>query len=157
MTQNEPDTLVISSTAFEHQGSIPVQYSCEGQGVNPPLTIEQIPHGTQSLAIVAEDPDTSKGTFDHWLVWNIPHNAQIAEDSVPGISGTNSSGKTGYHPPCPPDGSHRYFFYVFALDTELDLAAGAGKKDLQLAMKNHILASGILMGRYEKMKNTSKA
>ena len=155
MAQNERKALVISSTAFHHQGSIPVQYTCEGEGINPPLSIEGIPHGTQSLVIIAEDPDTSKGTFDHWLVWNIPVNSQVAQDSVPGISGMNSSGKTGYHPPCPPDGSHRYFFYVFALDNELDLPSGADKQALQVAMKDHILASGTLMGRYEKMKNTA--
>ena len=128
MAQTERDTMIISSTAFEHEGTIPEQYSCEGEGINPPLSLEGIPHGTQSLAIIAEDPDTSKGTFDHWVVWNIPLTSHITEDSAPGISGANSSGKTGYHPPCPPNGSHRYFFYVFALDTFLDLAVGAEKK-----------------------------
>lgn len=157
MKHTEHSTLKISSTAFSHQASIPVRYTCEGEGINPPFTIENIPAGTQSLAIIAEDPDTSKGVFDHWVVWNIPVDTHIAENSVPGISGNNSSGKTGYHPPCPPDGSHRYFFYVFALDTELSLAAGAGKKDLQEAMKDHILAAGTIMGRYEKIKTNRGA
>jgi len=157
MATEQRATLTVSSTAFEHGAVIPAQYTCEGTGVNPPLHIENIPHGTQSLAIIAEDPDTSKGVFDHWLLWNIPVINRIAESAVPGISGINSSGKTGYHPPCPPDGSHRYFFYVFALDSELQLTAGAGKKDLQDAMKDHILASGTLMGRYQRQRNTTPA
>lgn len=157
MEHNERKTLKVSSTAFQHQAAIPSHYSCEGAGINPPFTIENIPPGTQSLAIIAEDPDTSKGVFDHWVVWNIPVTTQIAENSVPGISGVNSSGKTGYHPPCPPDGSHRYFFYVFALDTELSLAPGAGKSALQEAMKDHILASGTIMGRYRKANNSKGA
>jgi Raf kinase inhibitor-like YbhB/YbcL family protein len=157
MATEQRETLIISSTAFEHGAAIPVQYSCEGAGINPPLHIENIPQGTQSLAIIAEDPDTSKGVFDHWIAWNIPLLNDIAENSVPGISGINSSGKTGYHPPCPPNGSHRYFFYVFALDKELQLTAGAGKKDLQVAIKGHVLASGTLMGRYEKVKTGSAA
>lgn len=157
MVPAQRETLIISSIAFEHGALIPVQYSCEGAGINPPLHIEHIPHGTQSLAIIAEDPDTSKGVFDHWIVWNIPVMNRIAENSVPGISGVNSGGKTGYHPPCPPDGSHRYFFYVFALDSELELTVGAGKKEVQQEMKDHVLASGTLMGRYEKIKTNSKA
>jgi len=157
MSTQPHDTLIISSSAFEHGNPIPLQYSCEGEGINPPLYIEQIPQGTQSLAIIAEDPDTSKGVFDHWVVWNIPVTNHIAENSVPGINGINSSGKTGYHPPCPPDGSHRYFFYVFALATELQLTAGSGKKELQEAMKDHVLAAGTLMGRYQKTKTSAKA
>jgi Raf kinase inhibitor-like YbhB/YbcL family protein len=155
MATEQRAALIVSSIAFEHGSAIPVQYSCEGAGINPPLHIENIPRGTQSLAIIAEDPDTAKGVFDHWIAWNIPVMNHIAENSVPGTSGINSSGKTGYHPPCPPDGSHRYFFYVFALDTELPLTAGAGKKDLQDAMKDHVLASGTLMGRYQKTKAAS--
>src|SRR6476620_2523437 len=91
-----------------------------------------------------------RAAFDHWLVWNIPPNEPIDENSVPGISGRNGFGKTGYGGPCPPSGSHRYFFRVYALDIRLDLKAGSDKKALQDAMKNHVLASGELMARYQK-------
>lgn len=149
---NQADDLIISSPAFQPEGDIPLKYSCEGQEINPPLHIENIPHGTQTLAIIVEDPDTSKGTFVHWVVYNIPLASTIKEDSLPGISGINGAGMTGYHGPCPPSGSHRYYFYVFALDAELDLKAGSDKDALQKAMEDHILAKGTLMGRYQKTK-----
>jgi Raf kinase inhibitor-like YbhB/YbcL family protein len=145
-------TLVISSAAFRHEGIIPSVYTCDGKGINPPLEIDHIPQETQTLAIIMEDPDAPGETFDHWLLWNISPIYHITENSVPGISGTNSAGKTGYHGPCPPSGSHRYYFYVFALDTKLDLEAGADKKALQEAMEPHILAKGILMGHYQRKK-----
>lgn len=97
-----------------------------------------------------EDPDAPDGTFDHWLVWNIPPNEPVAENSVPGISGRNSFGNTGYGGPCPPSGQHRYFFRVYALDGDLDLLTGADKKALHAAMEGHVLASGELMGYYKK-------
>ena len=150
-TKNGKD-LVVSSTAFEQEGSIPAKYTCGGEEINPPLHIENIPDGTKTLAIIAEDPDTAKGIFDHWVAWNIPVKNDIAENSSPGISGINGSGKTGYHPPCPPTGNHRYYFHVYALDKALSLTTGANKEDLQIAMGNHILAKGCLMGRYEKVK-----
>ncbi|HMK25909.1 MAG TPA: YbhB/YbcL family Raf kinase inhibitor-like protein [Chitinophagaceae bacterium] len=145
-------TLVIASAAFRHEGIIPSVYTCDGKGINPPLEIDHIPVETQTLAIIMEDPDAPNGTYDHWLLWNISPIYHIRENSIPGISGTNSAGKTGYHGPCPPSGSHRYYFYVFALDTKLDLEAGADKKALQEAMEPHILAKGILMGRYQRNK-----
>lgn len=149
--------LIVSSSAFQHEGTIPSRYTCEGDNTNPPLQIDQIPEGTKSLAIIMEDPDAPKGTFDHWLVWNIPPQGMIKENSNPGISGTNSAEKTGYHGPCPPSGSHRYYFHIYALDAELDLQAGETKETLQTAMAPHILASGSLMGRYQKQHATSKA
>src|SRR5881394_3412830 len=99
--------LIISSPEFANGGSIPAKFTCDGDNINPPLEIGDIPHGTQTLAIVCEDPDAPKGTFDHWVVWNIPRTDNINEDSNPGISGTNSMHKTGYHGPCPPSGEHR--------------------------------------------------
>jgi Raf kinase inhibitor-like YbhB/YbcL family protein len=153
---NDTD-LIIYSEAFHQDEPIPSKYTCEGENINPPLRIENIPLGTASLALIMEDPDAPKGTFDHWLVWNIPpDNINIEEDSLPGINGTNSAGKTGYHGPCPPNGSHRYYFHVFALEKELDLQAGAVRKDLEAAMKPYILAQGSLMGRYE-LVNKEKA
>jgi Raf kinase inhibitor-like YbhB/YbcL family protein len=150
MTNKKPDTLIISSSAFENEGVIPSKYTCDGEEINPPLRVENIPEGTQTLAIIVEDPDAPKGTFDHWLVWNIPPESIIEENRIPGISGKNSGGKTGYYAPCPPSGYHRYYFHVFALNSSLDLQAGTDKKTLQAEMEPHILAKGSLMGRYQK-------
>ncbi len=146
------NSLKINSHAFSHKGHIPTEYTCEGKDINPSLEITNIPDETKTLALIMEDPDAPRGVFDHWIVWNIPPNAAIAEQTNPGISGTNSFGKTGYGGPCPPSGVHRYFFKVYALDTELDLLAGSDKKALQDAMKGHILATGELMGQYQKKK-----
>ena len=157
MASNNIGNLNISSSAFQHEGAIPPKYTCEGNNTNPPLKIDQVPQATRSLAIIMEDPDAPKGTFDHWLVWNIPPGTTIEENTNPGISGTNGAGKTGYYGPCPPSGSHRYYFHIYALDTELDLQAGETKETLQAAMAPHILASGTLMGRYQKQHTTSKA
>jgi Raf kinase inhibitor-like YbhB/YbcL family protein len=150
MSKTKQDALNVSSSAFEDEGDIPSKYTCDGEEINPPLFIENIPDGTQALAIIVEDPDAPKGTFDHWLVWNIPPERIIQENRIPGISGKNGAGKTGYHGPCPPSGSHRYYFHVFALDSNLDLPAGSDKKTLQLAIKSHLLAKGSLMGKYKK-------
>ncbi len=145
-------TLKVLSTAFSHKGHIPPLYTCEGEDINPPIEVNNIPEGTKTLALIVEDPDASRGVFDHWLVWNISPNEAIAERTNPGISGANSFGKTGYGGPCPPSGAHRYFFKVYALDAKLDLLAGADKKALQDAMEGHILAKGVLMGIYQKKK-----
>jgi len=145
--------LKLISTVFSHNGHIPPQYTCEGKNLNPPLKVENIPDGTKTLALIVEDPDAPGGVFDHWILWNISPNEAIAEGSNPGISGTNSFGKTGYGGPCPPSGEHRYFFRVFALDNELDLLAGSRKEELLDAMKGHILASAELMGVYQKHKH----
>ena len=142
--------LEITSPAFKNGSRIPMKYTCDGEAVNPPLAIGEIPHGTQSLALIVEDPDAPRGTYDHWLVWNISPASVIPENSNPGISGSNSGEMTGYHAPCPPEGSHRYKFHVFALDTELDLEPGSAKNNLKKAMRNHILAKGTLMGMYER-------
>ena len=150
MKNSTSDSLVISSSAFENEGLIPSKYTCEGEGINPPLDVQNIPDGTQTLAIIVEDPDAPNGTYDHWLVWNVPPQNIIEEDRIPGISGKNGAGKTGYHGPCPPKGYHRYYFHVFALDSSLELPGGIDKKALQAAMKSHILAKGTLMGRYKK-------
>ena len=157
MTNNKNNTLIISSTAFQNEAVIPSRYTCEGEDINPPLEVENIPEGAKTLAIIVEDPDAPKGIFDHWLVWNIPPESPIEENRIPGMSGKNSAGKTGYHGPCPPSGYHRYYFHVFALDSSLDLEAGADKGELRAAMKPHILAKGSLMGRYKKLNKTSKA
>jgi Raf kinase inhibitor-like YbhB/YbcL family protein len=144
--------LIIRSNVFSHNGHIPPAYTCEGEDINPPLEISNLPEGTKTLALIVEDADGKQGVFDHWLVWNISPNDAIAERSNLGISGTNSFGKPGYGGPCPSSGSHRYFFKAYALDTELDLVAGSNKDALMVVMKDHILAEGELMGRYQKRK-----
>lgn len=142
--------LKITSTAFTEGNSIPSLYTCEGQNFNPPLNVDNIPAGTKTLAIIMEDPDAPKNTFNHWLAWNIPPEIKIDENRVPGISGKNSAGKTGYYGPCPPTGSHRYYFHVFALNAALDIEAGTERETVEAVMKPHILAKGSLMGRYQK-------
>jgi len=144
------EVLNVRSVAFSQGGHIPKKYSCEGDDINPPLEISNLPPETKTIALIVEDPDAPHGTFDHWIAWNISPNEPIAENSLPGINGTNSFGKTGYGGPCPPSGAHRYFFKVFALDRELDLPVAADKKALLQAMKGHILAKGELMARYTK-------
>lgn len=144
--------LAVRSIEFSKGGHIPRKFSCEGENVNPSLEISDVPEGTKTLAIIVEDLDAPRGIFYHWLVWNIQPNEPISENSAPGISGTNSFGKIGYGGPCPPSGTHRYFFKVYALDTELDLEAGANKDALDQAMNGHVLAEGELMGLYHKSK-----
>ena len=147
------DQLKLISTVFSHNGHIPPKYTCEGENINPSLIVENIPDGTKTLALIVEDPDAPRGVFTHWIVWNISPNEAIAEKSNPGMSGTNSFGKTGYGGPCPPSGEHRYFFRVFALDDELDLLSGSTKEELLDAMKEHIISSAELMGVYQKHKH----
>jgi Raf kinase inhibitor-like YbhB/YbcL family protein len=151
-TKTTTGTLRVYSTVFSHKGHIPSEYTCDGRDINPPLEISDYPEGTKTLALIMEDPDAPRGVFDHWLVWNISPNEAIAEQANPGISGTNDFGKTGYGGPCPPSGVHRYFFKVYALDTQLDLMAGANKTSLLEAMNGHILAEGEMMGLYQRKR-----
>lgn len=143
-------SLNVSSPAFKDKASIPEKYTCQGQNVNPPLVVTDIPKGTQSLALIIEDPDAPGATFDHWVLWNIAPAGLIEENSAPGVEGSNSTGKNSYTGPCPPSGSHRYFFKVYALDTRLDLPPGSDKKTLEKAIKDHVLGEGKLLGVYEK-------
>jgi Raf kinase inhibitor-like YbhB/YbcL family protein len=143
-------TLTISSPSFKHGGMIPRTYGCEGTNISPPLVIEQIPKEALSLALIMDDPDAPGGTFDHWLVWNIPPVKSIPENSSPGLEGTNSSGEVGYTGPCPPSGTHRYFFKVYAVDMLLETQKGASKEKLEFALQNHIVAYGELIGLYKK-------
>jgi Raf kinase inhibitor-like YbhB/YbcL family protein len=145
-----PKGLTVTSSAFISNGNIPIQFTCEGKGVNPPITISDIPTAAKSLAIIVEDPDATKGTFDHWVVWNITPTSVIPENSVPGIEGKNGENTVGYKGPCPPDGRHHYIFTVYALDKMLDLKKGADKHAVKVAMKGHVLATGELVGLYEK-------
>jgi hypothetical protein len=143
--------LSVKSSVFESGKLIPKKYTCDGQDINPPLNIEGTPKEAKTLVLLLDDPDAPSGTFDHWVVWNIPAStSKIAENSVPGKEGTNSARFQGYMGPCPPSGTHRYFFKVYALDVELSLGVGAKKKDVEKAMQGHILAKGELMGLYRR-------
>lgn len=146
------ETLTVNSAAFAQGGNIPRKYACDGEGFNPPLEIDNIPEDTKSLVLIMDDPDAPSGLFTHWLEWNIPPGTSIAESSNPGISGAGTSGKTGYHPPCPPNGRHRYYFRFYALDTALDIPAGSDRATLENAMQDHIIAQGELMGYYDQSK-----
>lgn len=142
--------IKVFSSAFAANGSIPIKYTCNGTNVNPPLEFEGIPEEAESLVLIVDDPDAPMKTFTHWIVWNIEPVAKIEEDSIPGVEGMNDFKKIGYGGPCPPSGTHRYFFRVYALDRQLDLKAGAGRKDLEKGMIGHIIAEGELMGKYSK-------
>jgi Raf kinase inhibitor-like YbhB/YbcL family protein len=144
--------LSVSSSAFENNKLIPSKYTRDGDNVNPPLTIEGMPDGTKSLVLIVDDPDAPMGTWDHWIVWNIPPTNKIEENTVPGTEGLNDSRKHSFDGPCPPWGTHRYFFKVYALDAKLDLNPNSRKKDVEKATQSHILAKGELVGLYRRSR-----
>ena len=141
--------LIVRSPAFPHNGFIPSRYTGDGADVNPSLNIEGLPEGTKSLVLIVDDPDAPMGTWDHWIVWNIPPGTEIKENSVPGTEGLNSFGRNSYGGPSPPSGTHRYFFKVYALDSELLLKPNSRKRDVEKAMSGHVLAKGELIGLYK--------
>jgi Raf kinase inhibitor-like YbhB/YbcL family protein len=142
--------LHISSPSFVQDGHIPKDFTCEGRGVSPELLIGDIPREAKTLAMIVEDPDAPGKIFDHWVVWNIPPSKRITENAVPGLEGKNSKGEIGYTGPCPPEGTHRYFFKIYAVDTLLDLKEGATKGQLIEALHDHVVAYGELVGTYKK-------
>jgi hypothetical protein len=145
--------MKLTSPAFTQEEQIPEEYTCDGENVNPPLTIAEVPEGTQSLALMVEDPDAPSGTWSHWLIWNLkPESTEIMEDSVPegAIQGTNDFKEVGYNGPCPPSGTHRYIFRLYALDALVSLEEGADRGELEEAMEEHILDSAELVGLYTK-------
>jgi Raf kinase inhibitor-like YbhB/YbcL family protein len=146
--------MKITSSAFQQGGNIPSKFSCDGANANPPLQISDVPPEAKSLVLIVDDPDAPSGLFTHWAVWNIsPQTSTIAEGTTPkGVQGTNDFGRSGYGGPCPPSGTHRYYFKVFALDRELDLPFGAKRSQLDAGMKGHVIAQGELMGRYSRKK-----
>jgi len=135
---------------------IPARYTCDGKDISPPLNWSEVPEGTQSFALICDDPDAPIGTWVHWVVYNIPDNVTAFPENVPphkSVMGNILQGMTdfrriGYGGPCPPRGTHRYYFKIYALDTMLNLPAGATKRELLRAMEGHILVEGQLMGRY---------
>lgn len=146
--------MKITSSAFQEGGNIPSKFTCDGSDTSPPLQITGVPSEAKTLVLIADDPDAPGGLFTHWLVWNIPAQTNlIAEGSAPkGVHGTNDFGKSGYQGPCPPQGTHRYSFKIFALDRELELRSGAKRSQVDAAIKGHVIAQGELVGHYARKK-----
>ena len=144
------ERLEVRSPAFGNNERIPKRYTCDGEDVNPPLEILGVPEGTQSIVLIMDDPDAPGGIWDHWVVWNISPDTKIRENSSPGIVGVNSWGQNSYGGPCPPSGTHRYFFRAYALDTKLDIPSSSRKRDVEEAMRGHVLAKGELVGLYSR-------
>lgn len=145
--------LKISSPAFENGGEIPKKYTCDGANVNPPLKIENVPSNTKSLALVFDDIDAPRGTYVHWILWNIdPSVKEIKENSVPErvVQGVNDFKKLNYGGPCPPRRAHKYVFKIYALDTLLNLNPNLTKKDLEKVMEGHIISRAQLTGLYNR-------
>ena len=142
--------LTVSSKASKSKAPIPRKYTCDGDDINPPLDVDGIPTEAKSLALIVEDPDAPSGTWLHWLVWNIPASRHIAENAIPGLQGHNDFDKRSYGGPCPPSGTHRYFFKIYALDAVIDLPDGSSRNDIEDAMRDHIIAYGELEGTYKR-------
>jgi hypothetical protein len=150
--------LKLTSTAFKEGESIPRQYTCDGINISPPLEWTGGPKTAKTIAIIADDPDAPAGTWVHWVLYNLPASNIGLVENVPvtenlkagGFQGTNDFGKIGYGGPCPPSGTHRYFFKIYVLDSELSLKAGATKDELLKAMEGHVLAQSQLMGTYRR-------
>jgi len=150
----------VTSIAFQEGEMIPSKYTCDGQNTSPPLAWKSVPEGTKSLALIADDPDAPRGTFIHWVMYNMPASDRKLDENVPGEKalpngtrqGVNDANRIGYMGPCPPSGTHRYYFKVYALDKMLDLQPGATKEQVLDDMKEHVLAEGQIMGRYKRTK-----
>jgi Raf kinase inhibitor-like YbhB/YbcL family protein len=151
------DQMTIKSSAFKEGARLPRRYTCNGDNINPPLEILDAPYGTRSFAVIMDDPDAPGGLFTHWITWNLPPEIELQEGKLHTMCGTNSAGRAGYFGPCPPEGIHRYYFRVYALDRGLLIENGASREQLEKEMSGHILASGSLMGIYERVnKDASK-
>jgi Raf kinase inhibitor-like YbhB/YbcL family protein len=142
--------MILKSLEFENDTFIPRKFTCQGSDVNPSLTIKDIPPEAKSLALIVDDPDAPMGTFVHWVVYDIPVVSRIDEGSIPGKQGINDFRKGSYRGPCPPSGTHRYFFRVYALEAMLGLDEGISKRALEKAMESHILDKAELVGLYKK-------
>lgn len=149
-TEGGEQTMKLTSPAFIQNALIPKKYTCEGDDVNPALEIQDIPDKTQSLVLIVDDPDAPMGMWVHWVVYDIPVVCVISENSIPGKQGNNDFGRLNYGGPCPPSGTHRYFFKLYALDKKLELKEGLSKQDLEKAMESHILEKAELLGLYKR-------
>ncbi len=153
------EKISISADGFKEGGTIPDEFTCKGKDISPSLYWEGIPAGAKSISLIMDDPDARGGAFVHWVLYNIPgqtlmlpkgipHNQTLADGSMQGMT---DFGRAGYGGPCPPPGKpHRYYFKVYALDIKLELPPGVSKTQFENAMKGHILASGELMGKYQR-------
>lgn len=144
------DLLIITSPAFLQDQYIPSQYTCDGADINPPLQIKGIPPAAKHLAIIVDDPDAPRGTWVHWVAWNLPVAETIPEHTQLGAEGRNDFGKHQYNGPCPPSGTHHYHFKVYALNETLYLPVSSNKAELERAMAGHILAFGELIALYKR-------
>jgi len=155
---DEKMEIKITSPAFEEGGLIPPKYTCDGADLSPPLQWDAVPEGTKSIALINDDPDAPVGTWVHWVLFNLPADTKELAENIPpdrtlpdgARQGTNDFGRIGYGGPCPPGGTHRYFFKIYALDAQINLAAGASKRELLKAIEGHILAQGQLIGKYKR-------
>lgn len=152
--------MYIRSSAFTHKGSIPPKYTCEGDGMSPPLEFGGVPENAASLVLIMDDPDVptfvrEDGVWDHWVIWNIdPQTLLVEEGTEPsGMKGRTTSGTLKYVPPCPPDREHRYIFRLYALDTKVGAAEGATKKEILSFIDKHIIDQAELIGTYCKRVN----
>lgn len=153
--------LALTSSAFRDGEPVPVRHTCDGEDLSPPLAWTGVPVETRTFALICDDPDAPRGTWVHWLIWNLPADAVELGEGVPprpelssgARQGLNDSGDLGYGGPCPPPGKpHRYFFRLYALDTALNLSPGVNRSDLEAAIDGHVLAQGTVMGTYERRK-----
>jgi Raf kinase inhibitor-like YbhB/YbcL family protein len=154
--------MQLTSSAFEHNGLIPACYTCNGVNMSPPLAWNNAPEGTESFVLICDDPDVPKtapvGIWDHWILYNIPAKTCSLGENIQTLpegtqEGLNTWGETGYGGPCPPDREHRYFFKLYALDTTLRFTQTPRKEDIEQAMKGHVLAETVLIGRYNQPHN----
>jgi Raf kinase inhibitor-like YbhB/YbcL family protein len=160
-TESRSAEIQLTSSAFKQGEKIPYLYTCEGDDISPPLQWTGAPVTSRSYALICEDPDAPRGTYIHWVLFNIPGDAVELKQAVPTLPelpsgarhGRNTAGDMAYAGPCPPPGKpHRYFFRLYALDISLNLSSGVTKVELNKAMNQHIVAQGTLMGTYEHRK-----
>jgi Raf kinase inhibitor-like YbhB/YbcL family protein len=152
------EQMEITSSAFEEGQMIPKKYTCDDVDISPPIKLANVPEGAKTIALICDDPDAPVGTWVHWVLFNLPANITELPEKVPpdevlsngAKQGTSDFGRIGYGGPCPPSGTHRYYFKVYSLDKELDLKPGATKAELLKAMEGHIVAEGQLMGKYKR-------
>jgi Raf kinase inhibitor-like YbhB/YbcL family protein len=153
VSEAQAESLQLHSSVIHEGDFIPRKYTCSADNINPPLDIQHVPKNAKSLALIVDDPDAPLGTWQHWLVWNIsPETRTIAENSTPSgaVTGKNSKGNMGYYGPCPPFGTHRYYFRLYSLNDTLTLKPGSKRSDLDKAMEGHIIDKAELMGRFKK-------
>jgi len=150
--ENKVVNMKLTSPAFEHNKEMPSEYTCDSNDLSPELNIEDIPKNAKSLVLIMDDPDAPMRTWDHWIVFNIgPNTKTINKGEEPnGIGGKNSWGRTGYGGPCPPSGTHRYFFKLYALDSTLSLEEGTSKNVIENAIEKHIIEKTELIGVYKR-------